>query len=402
MIATGINKRVQYKKEVTWGTQPGATSAQLLRRITSTLDLAKDAYQSQEIRTDYQVSDYRHGMRKVAGNVNGELSGGTYKDFMAAAVRAAFASGATTGAVVTITAAAAAPQFVRSSGSFITDGFSVGQVVRHSGWSSGATANNARNFLITALTATNMSGIFLDGTAVTAKASGDSVTIAVQGKQAAIPLTGHTNDSFSIEHFFADIVQSELFTGCRVAKMDVKLPATGMSTVDFAFMGKDMVPASAAYFTSPAVQTTSRTYAAVNGALFVAGVQVGLITSLDFSLNANMSVDAVVGSNTTPDVIPGEIMVTGSLTAYFQDATLRDIFNNETEASVVCAFTADNTGAAEFMAFTLPRIKAGGNQKSDGDKGIVQTIPFTALLNVAGGGTTGTLQTTLAIQDSLA
>src|SRR5690348_16035416 len=108
-IATGVQKKVAYKKETTYGVDPTASGAQYLRRVTSTLDLSKDIYQSAEIRTDYQVADMRHGMRKVGGNIKDELSATTFKDFMAAVARKAFVSGVTSGALTTISSTAGTP-----------------------------------------------------------------------------------------------------------------------------------------------------------------------------------------------------------------------------------------------------------------------------------------------------
>ena len=71
--ATGIFKQVALKREVTYGTIPVAASAQLMRRVQSTIDLSKDVYQSNEIRPDFQVADYRHGVRRVKGALSGEL-----------------------------------------------------------------------------------------------------------------------------------------------------------------------------------------------------------------------------------------------------------------------------------------------------------------------------------------
>ena len=48
--ATGIFKQVAIKREASYGVIPAASAAQLLRRVTSTLDLQKDTYQSNEIR----------------------------------------------------------------------------------------------------------------------------------------------------------------------------------------------------------------------------------------------------------------------------------------------------------------------------------------------------------------
>ena len=91
-LATGVAKQLSYKAESVWGTVPAAAGAQALRRVTSNLSLKKQTYQSGEIRSDYQVADFRHGVRSVEGSISGELSPGTYEDFMAAAVRKVFAS----------------------------------------------------------------------------------------------------------------------------------------------------------------------------------------------------------------------------------------------------------------------------------------------------------------------
>jgi hypothetical protein len=103
-----------------------------------------------------------------------------------------------------------------------------------------------------------------------------------------------------------------------------------------------------------------------------------------------------------PNLFPGPVNVTGQFTAYFTDATLRDLFVNETETSLVVALTTDNTAAADVVAFSLPRIKVGGANKSDGTGGLVQTFPFQALINNAGGTGTSSEQTSVVIQDTQA
>ena len=91
-IAKGISKLVAIKKESTYGTLAGATGGRLVRRVTSSFNLTKEAYQSDEIRTDYQMSDFRHGVRSADGSVSGELSPGSYSDLFAAALARAFAA----------------------------------------------------------------------------------------------------------------------------------------------------------------------------------------------------------------------------------------------------------------------------------------------------------------------
>ena len=231
-IATGIAKKLSYKKETTWGiiAAPTGPSGQALRRVTSNLDLKKATYTSKELRPDYQAANFRHGTRSVDGTISGELTVGTYKDFMASALRAPFVVAISSGAVTSISATVGSGVsgiYTRSAGSYLTDGFKIGDVVRMTG--NATTALNTRNFWITALTATVMTGQFLDGTLPQASAA-SIVTVSQAGKKALMATTGQTNDSYSIEHFFSDIAQSEVFTGCRVSTVDVKLPATGFAT----------------------------------------------------------------------------------------------------------------------------------------------------------------------------
>ena len=103
-IAKGTAKQIAYKKESTWGTLAGAASAKYLRRVTSAFNLAKETYESGEIRTDRQVADFRHGVRSATGSLNGELSPKTYSDFMQSLVGRDFAVvAATTAAALTVT-----------------------------------------------------------------------------------------------------------------------------------------------------------------------------------------------------------------------------------------------------------------------------------------------------------
>jgi len=101
----------------------------------------------------------------------------------------------------------------------------------------GATDNNARNFWITALTATDMTGVFLDGTAVTADAAGDDTTFTVVGMITNAPLTSHTNDYYTFESWQSDISKSEVFPDCKFNQIATTVPATGPSTISIDVVG---------------------------------------------------------------------------------------------------------------------------------------------------------------------
>lgn len=406
-IASGVAKQLRYKVESTYGQAPGTSGGQLLRRVTSDLELRKDTYQSNEIRADYQISDYRHGVRRVGGTLKGELSPKTYADFFAAALRRDFAAvSAITGLSITIAVGAViggvqAYTVTRSAGDFLAGGVKAGDVLRLTAGSFNA-ANINKNLLVLSMTATVLTVIPLNGVALVAEGPIASATVTVVGKKTYVPTSGHTDKSFAIEHWYADIAQDELFLGCKIATVDVNLPPTGIATVDLGIIGQDVTTGVAAYLTAPTAATGTGVEAAVNGVLLVAGVPVAICTGAKFKIDGGYSGDPVVGSNKVPFVFPGRVNVSGELNAYFETAALRDYFLNETEVSLAIALTTSNDAAADFVSFVFPRIKVGGFNRTDGEQGIVATLPFMALFNSAGGTGVASEQTTMVVQDAQA
>jgi len=399
-ISKGTAKQVAYKKETTFGTLAGNTSGKLLRRVTANFNLVKEAYESAEIRVDRQVADFRHGVRSAEGTLNGELSSASYADFMGSIVGKDFAA-VTLGSAVqtTVTAVGTTYTLVRSTGSWLTDGIRVGMVIRASGLT--ATADNGKNLLVASLTATNAVVVPLNGSTITAQAVASSVTLTTPGKQTFVPATGHTDDSYTVEEFYSDIAQSEVYTGMKVNNLSVQLPATGLTTVDIGFAGKDLTQVGTSqYFTSPTAQNSNGIFAAVNGVMLVDGAAVALVTSADFAIERATENAAVVGSNSVADIFTGRIRVTGNLSVYFQDAAFRDYFDDETPVSIVLTVTADSSDAANFVAFTLPKVKLGSFTKDDGELGLIASASFQALLNDVT--SAGLAATTIQIQDSAA
>jgi hypothetical protein len=402
-IATGVSKQLKYKVESVWGTIPAAASAQRLRRVTSNLALKKQTYESNEILSHYQRLDFRHGIRSIEGSINGELSPGTYKDFFAASVRRAFtAVTAITGASITIAGAGPTWTVTRAAGSFLTDGVKAGYIVRLTAGAFNA-ANLNKNLIVISLTGPVLTVALFPGVAaLVAEGPIASATVTIPGKITFAPTTGHTDLSYSIEHWHSDLSLSEVFSGCKIRKLDVALPPSGISTVGFDFLGKDVTTAGAEYFTSPIAETSTGVMASVNGLLVAQSGLTANVTGLSISLDGNMSAESIVGSNTYADIAEGRILVTGNQTALFQDAVMRDYFLNETEVSLFVALSASSAVGSDFITLALPRIKFGDAGRDDGDKSLIIAMPFTALYNAAGGAGVQTEQTTLQIQDSQA
>lgn len=400
-IAKGVAKKVAYKKESTWGVLAGAASAKYLRRVTSNFNLTKETYESNEIRTDYQLADFRHGVRSADGSLSGELSPGSYADFMAAVVAKDFVAGASIALGAATLSVASSGNFftlTRSAGDWIVDGIKEGDIIRMTGGSLNV-ANVSNNCLVLSLTATVLTVLVMSTTPLFVQAAIATVTVAVVGKKTFAPLSGHTDDSFTVEEFYSDITQSEVYTGNKVTSMAVKMASTGLVTTDFKFMGKNLEQSGATqYFTSPTAAGTSGIFASVQGALVVNGVPVALITSMDFTVERGAEAATVVGSNFAANIFTGRIKVAGNMSVYFQDAVTRGYFDAETPISLVVAFSTDGGKTADCVSFAFPKVKIGSAGKNDGEMGIVQDHSFTALLN--SDGTTGKQTSTIQIQDT--
>jgi len=392
--AQGINKLLVAKKEVTWGTKATAGSANYYRRVTGSFQLEKDTYTSNEIRPSQQTSDMRHGTRKSSGTINGELAGNSYEEFIQAALRKDFIAGATTGAQTTISATATTNLFTRSAGSFVTDGFNVGTVILNSGFV--APGNNGL-FVILSMSATVLTVAPLAGQTIVTVAAGASVTILEKGKKTYVPLTAHTDDSFTVEEWHPDALVSRIFLGQQVDTLALGLQPNSMATIDIGFMGKDAEAAtSSAYFTTPTAVGGEGIYSAPDGFLFINGVANGKVTSLTINVANGIQQEAVIGSNSIGSKSRGKVAATVSGSAIFADSTILNYFDAETEVSIIYVLmTADDTNA--FSVY-MPRVKIGSSNTDDGEKVIILSFDGTALEYTGSG--VGIQKTTIQISDT--
>lgn len=399
--AKGVSKQIAYKKETTFGVLNGPTGGKLLRRTSADFTSTRESYESAEIRTDRQVADFRLGTRSTDGSLAGELSPNSYTDFIQAILARDFTAGGTAASIsVTIALSGGFNTLTRATGSWVTDLFKVGEVVRMTGAGLNA-ANSGNNLLVVAVTALVLTVRVLSATPLVAEGPIATVAVASVGKETYVPLTGHTDASFSIEEFYADIAQSEVHSGVKIGTWGVTVPASGLVTTDFTMMGKGLATkGTSQYFTTPTALSTTGVVAAVNGAVIVNGLATGAcVTSFDISTDRGMEASQCIGSDSAEEIFSGTIRVTGNVSLYWEDGYVRDLFENETDTSLVLALATGSEKTAGVMTFVLPKVTFSSFAKADGELGIVASAAFTAVLNDV---TTAGLQgTTLQVVDTL-
>jgi len=91
-IATGSRHDMAYVAESTFGTTPTLPVFTPIRHTGTTLGLSKDAIESEELRQDRQIANYRHGNKSVSGDINLELSYGSFDDLLEATLAGTWAT----------------------------------------------------------------------------------------------------------------------------------------------------------------------------------------------------------------------------------------------------------------------------------------------------------------------
>jgi hypothetical protein len=404
--AQGLYKQTVFKKQAGGlGVPESGAGGQIVRRRTSVATATRQSTTLDEIVSHRQDTGVVFGQKDTGLKLDCLLSAGTYSPIIASVLMADFAAVTPLVAGTDITSQAAGPQFVDGSAGFLAAGLKVGMVGRWTGFTTTATANNDRNFWITALTAGDMTGKFLDGTAVAPKApETGSVTFTVVGKISLAPLTAHTNDFFTWEEWYSDKARSELFPDIKSNKIDFSIPAAGASGVAFDLVGLGVrTLGSSQVLTTPAAETTTGVSQAVNGAIYINGVLVEHVTGLSLSVDRSLTpVGASIGNPASPDFNHGNVKVNGSFTAMFDDTVLQAIFDAGTKVSLAVVAAVDTSATADFMAFTLGKIALMGDTPDDGLKAIMRTYPFTAEINGDGDAALAWDKTILTVQDSAA
>lgn len=403
-VAQGINKITVIKAQTGLGVPAVGSGGQVLRRKTSIGKKTRATYVNDEIVQHQQSTGVNLGTASTAWDFDGLLSPGTYATPLQSLLRKVFTATAAS-AGLSLTIAGAGPYTItRAAGSYLTDGVKIGDVVRITAGTFVNPVNRDNNILVTALTATVITGVTVNGTVLIAEGPIATSTVTVMGKKSMAPLTGHTDTIFTVEEWYNDIGKSELFPDLRIGQADIGMPASGNSTIKLSSMGLGVrTRGNAQVLTTPTAATTTPVLTSVRGEVLVNGVPQLGVTSISMTIKANLNaIGPVVGSNFNPDMSRGRIEVTGSFSALFDSTTIGALYDNETVTSICAVMAADTTNNSDFIGICLSAIKITGDDPDDGEKGIIRTYPFTAQINGAGGAVQTSDQTIITIQDSAA
>ena len=197
---------------------------------------------------------------------------------------------------------------------------------------------------------------------------------------------GTTRRSFTVERKFGNLAVPEYhrYTGLEVNSLNMSIAPDAIISGSFACIGQDLAIDTAiiagANYPDP---TTTEPFDSFSGVINEGGAAIGVVTSLDFTLENGLNPLFVVGSDKTIDPIIGKSRVTGTMNVYFESKTLLEKFINETASSL--DFTLVDPDGNEYK-FNFPNIKyTGGQVDTSGEGEISLPLPFTALYDVTEG-----------------
>lgn len=194
---------------------------------------------------------------------------------------------------------------------------------------------------------------------------------------------GTTPKYFSIEDAATDIAQYRLFTGMAVSSLAVSIKPNQMVTGTFSMVGKDVTISGTSVDAVKTAASGNAPFDAYSGALSVGNAggalsSIATVTGIDFTINNALAPTFVVGSASTPQLEYGMATVEGTITAYFEDATLINRFINETETGLQVVVD-DPTGSSDYT-WLFPRVKINGAEVPvGGPTARTISLPFVAL-----------------------
>jgi len=287
--ATGARSELTYIVESEWGTTPGTPTMIVLPRTGGVPNLAKESFQSADIRADRQVADMRHGFRSATLPIAVEMRHTEYDALL--------------------------------------------ESLMYSAWS------------------TNVLKV------------------------------GTTEKSFTFESGFQDITQFGAMTGGVVNSLSMSVTPEGIVSGTFEVMGKDLSYSGTTLDADPTAAGTSEPFDSLTGTINEGGGAIAIVTGLDFSISNSIESPKVVGSAVASEMIEGQCVVTGTVTAYFEDASLLDKFADETSSSIDVTLTDP---ASATLKFDFPNVLYTGADLDVGGTGpITVSLPFTALYDAS-------------------
>lgn len=360
--------------ETLYGVTPATPAFKRLRHTGATPGVTKNTSISEELREDRQIADFRHGIVSIGGEINFELSYGSYDDVLQAVLLGEWAPAINyAGTAIAVDDADQSYNgtnlpLLRAGDKFAVTGFTT-------------SANNGLKTVVTS----SATKIVVSGSTLVDEVAGDAVTLIAQRR---VLKAGVERQSFTMLRHFTDMDPAEkayhTFLGTEFNTLSLSLTPGEKVTGSLGILGREpglsvTPPADSTFGTA----TTSRVFDSFTGSLKEDDTEIGIVTELSLSLENGLEPRPVLFSKYTLQPSIQRSNLTGQMTVYFENATMLEKFLNETSSSL--DFTITDLDGNSYRIF-IPNISyTGGQPDTTGQGSITLAMPFQAIYDATEG-----------------
>lgn len=374
-IGTSNQTEVSFIEEATAGITPATPALQIMRMTGETLQGTLSTTVSEEIRADRSTSDLIPTDQSNSGDLNFELSGGTYDKFFKALL---FADADWT--VLDYTGdgiAATATGFTDADSGFATEGVQVGQFIKAAGFT-----NPLNNRLYKVLTVA-AGEITTDPAPAATQTAGVDKTFT-----GSTVKNGVTDHSFTAVKKYKDLAvpSYEIFRGLRIGSMSLQLSVGAIASGSFSFMGTTSETTETAITGSTYLPAS--TTALMNCVSNVTEIKMKSASSSetfyfnDLSLSYDNALRELkaIGNLGSIDIRAGTIVAGATVNPYFESIGLLQTFKNNEALELSFAMTGADGWS---YVFSYPKAKFASQSVSAGakDQDLIVNGELTAILD---------------------
>lgn len=376
----GANTAQFYTLETTPGVTPTSPVWSPLRNTGGVPAVTRDALVSNELDGSRETSSIRTGNKQVTGEYAIELSAQSQDELLAGAMTSSWVAGVSQTSV-SVAVDATAKTFTRSTGSFVTDGVEVGDLIAFTD----LPGENGKPFIVTAVTATVVTGAGIQKPLTTA------VATATDYKTGDKLETGNLCKTYSILTWFKGRcggADSYVITrGVEFSGFTIEQAVNAMVTGSFPFIGLSQEILTAPPAGSTYTSFTAEPFSSVDVSAYNGTAPLKLIDTFTITNDNGTSAQFELGNDSVAFVERGRAANTFSLAGKLYDMTLLNLFLNETQVEL----TSVLSGTQGAMSFTLKRAEITAATPEIGG-------PESVTLSIEGQATGNAYQSSIVIQ----
>lgn len=203
---------------------------------------------------------------------------------------------------------------------------------------------------------------------------------------AGVITNGTVKRSFTMESSFEDIGVHQVVKGMRVGTFQLDINANSIVSGSFGFMGTELALSGSEAGSVYTAQTSTEVVNATTnvGSIEIDDVAIAVsLQAISLNIDNGLRLQPAIGSKYPVGIGYGRQVISGSITAYFEDTTLYQAMLDHDDIKL--EFTLSDA-AGNSIAFELPRIKFSSDAPSPGgiDQDVMETLEWTALADATG------------------